>query len=88
MNYAGGCIEGPAAPLRWAEAHVDHVGSPRPRPAPLDGPVQPGVRPHARPVGHSTTRITEMVYRHELRPVLEDGAMEMDRIFPGVISDP
>jgi hypothetical protein len=29
-----------------------------------------------------------MVYRHELRPVLEDGAMEMDRIFPGVISDP
>ncbi|MCP9971416.1 hypothetical protein LUX57_45125 [Actinomadura madurae] len=41
----------------------------------------------ARLVGHSSTRVTETVYRHELRPVLEDGAMEMDRIFPGMISD-
>ncbi|GAA2159932.1 hypothetical protein GCM10009727_72350 [Actinomadura napierensis] len=41
----------------------------------------------ARLVGHSSTRVTETVYRHELRPVLEDGATEMDRIFPGMISD-
>ncbi|MFI0412449.1 tyrosine recombinase XerC [Actinomadura sp. 3N508] len=41
----------------------------------------------ARLVGHSSTRVTETVYRHELRPVLEDGATEMDRIFPGAISD-
>lgn len=61
--------------------------APVPHPAPLDGPVQPGVRPRARPVGHSTTRITETVYLHELRPVLEDGAMEMERIFPSVISE-
>lgn len=37
----------------------------------------------ARLVGHSSTRVTETVYRHQLRPVLESGATQMDRIFPG-----
>ncbi|MFC4948111.1 site-specific integrase [Pseudonocardia sp. GCM10023141] len=37
----------------------------------------------ARLVGHSGTTVTEQVYRHQLRPVLEDGATAMDRIFPG-----
>jgi hypothetical protein len=32
-------------------------------------------------VGHAGTRVTESVYRHELRPVLLDGAAAMDRIF-------
>jgi integrase len=32
-------------------------------------------------VGHSGTSVTEKVYRHQLRPVLLDGAVEMDRIF-------
>lgn len=32
-------------------------------------------------VGHAGTRVTEAVYRHQLRPVLLDGATAMDRIF-------
>ena len=31
--------------------------------------------------GHAGTTVTEKVYRHELRPVLLDGAVVMDRIF-------
>jgi integrase len=31
--------------------------------------------------GHSGTTVTEKVYRHQLRPVLLDGAVVMDRIF-------
>ena len=34
--------------------------------------------------GHAGTTVTEKVYRHQLRPVLLDGAVAMDRIFaPG-----
>jgi hypothetical protein len=36
----------------------------------------------SRLVGHSSTAVTELVYRHQLRPVLEDGAVAMDQIFP------
>jgi len=36
----------------------------------------------ARLVGHSGTSVTELVYRHQIRPVLEDGATAMDEIFP------
>jgi integrase len=36
----------------------------------------------ARLVGHQTTTVTETVYRHQLRPVIEDAASAMDRIFP------
>jgi integrase len=36
----------------------------------------------SRLVGHSDTTVTERVYRHQLRPVVEEGASEMDRIFP------
>lgn len=36
----------------------------------------------ARLVGHSGTHVTETVYRHQIRPVLEDGATAMDRLFP------
>jgi integrase len=32
-------------------------------------------------VGHSGTSVTEKVYRHQLRPVLLDGAQTMDKIF-------
>jgi integrase len=35
----------------------------------------------SRLVGHSSTRVTEVVYRHELRPVLRTGAEAMDKIF-------
>ena len=31
--------------------------------------------------GHSGTSITETVYRHQVRPVLLNGAIAMDRIF-------
>ncbi|MFC5830843.1 tyrosine-type recombinase/integrase [Nonomuraea insulae] len=36
----------------------------------------------ARLVGHTGTAITEKVYRLQIRPVMEEGATAMDRIFP------
>jgi len=36
----------------------------------------------ARLVGHSGTTVTEQVYRHQLRPVMEDAATAIDRLFP------
>lgn len=36
----------------------------------------------ARLLGHNGTAVTERVYRHQLRPVLEEGATVMDAIFP------
>jgi integrase len=33
-------------------------------------------------VGHASTRVTELVYRKELRPVLTRGAAAMDSLFP------
>jgi integrase len=38
----------------------------------------------ARLVGHSSTRITETVYRRELRPVITTGAEVMDAVFQNV----
>jgi len=35
----------------------------------------------ARLVGHSGTTVTELVYRHQLRPVVQTGARVMDRLF-------
>jgi integrase len=35
----------------------------------------------SRLVGHSGTAVTEAVYRHELRPVIQTGATAMDRLF-------
>jgi integrase len=36
----------------------------------------------SRLVGHTGTTVTEKVYRHQLRPVIQHGAVAMDRIFP------
>jgi site-specific recombinase XerD len=36
----------------------------------------------ARLVGHSGTAVTEAVYRKQIRPVMEQGAMAMNQIFP------
>lgn len=33
-------------------------------------------------VGHANTKVTELVYRHQLRPVIQHGAKAMDIIFP------
>jgi len=33
-------------------------------------------------VGHSSTVVTETVYRQELRPVIRTGADAMDKLFP------
>jgi integrase len=33
-------------------------------------------------VGHANTRVTELVYRKELRPVLTRGAVAMGALFP------
>lgn len=37
--------------------------------------------------GHAGTRVTEQVYRHQLRPVLLGGAVAMDRIFGAQTDD-
>jgi integrase len=37
----------------------------------------------ARLAGHNQTATTELVYRHELRPVIATGAEVMDRILSG-----
>jgi integrase len=36
----------------------------------------------SRLVGHSGTSVTELVYRKQIRPVVEDGAVAMNRLFP------
>src|SRR3569833_1558824 len=35
----------------------------------------------SRLVGHAGTTVTEQIYRKQIRPVIEDGALAMDRIF-------
>jgi integrase len=37
----------------------------------------------ARLAGHANSRTTELVYRHQLRPVMEKGAEAMDQLFKG-----
>jgi integrase len=41
----------------------------------------------SRLMGHNGTTVTELVYRHQLRPVVEHGAEAMDRIFGGPEGD-
>jgi integrase len=35
----------------------------------------------ARLAGHATSRTTELVYRHQLRPIMEKGVQAMDQLF-------
>ena len=35
----------------------------------------------ARLVGHASSKVTETVYRHQLRPVITTGAEKMDALF-------
>jgi integrase len=37
----------------------------------------------ARLAGHTNSRTTELVYRHQLRPIMEKGAEAMDKLFTG-----
>jgi hypothetical protein len=39
------------------------------------------IRPVQLLVGHVSTTVTEIVYRHEIRPALTKGATAMDKIF-------
>jgi hypothetical protein len=41
----------------------------------------------SRLMGHKGTAVTELVYRHELRPVIESGASVMDSVFPLALED-
>lgn len=41
----------------------------------------------SRLVGHSGTTVTELVYRHQLRPVIQTGATVMDQLFGEQSSD-
>ena len=34
-------------------------------------------------VGHSGATVTDLVYRHQLRPVIQTGAIVMDQLFSG-----
>jgi integrase len=36
----------------------------------------------ARLAGHTSSRTTEIVYRHQLRPIMENGALAMDELVP------
>jgi integrase len=36
----------------------------------------------ARLAGHTNSRTTELVYRHQLRPIMEKGAQALDQLFP------
>ncbi len=38
----------------------------------------------ARLVGHASSKVTESVYRHQLRPVLTTGAEKMDALLSGI----
>ena len=38
-------------------------------------------------MGHLGTAVTEPVYRHELRPVLQSGASIMDTVFQHVVRE-
>jgi integrase len=38
-------------------------------------------------VGHRGTTVTELVYRHQLRPVIQTGATVMDQLFKRGSSD-
>jgi integrase len=42
----------------------------------------------SRLVGHKSTTVTEKVYRQQIRPVMDEGATAMDRIFPELIEEP
>jgi integrase len=42
----------------------------------------------ARLAGHSSSRTTEVVYRHELRPVITTGADAMDKMFNRMMGRP
>ncbi len=42
----------------------------------------------SRLVGHSGTSVTELVYRKQIRPVVEDGAVAMNRLFPSRDGEP
>jgi hypothetical protein len=44
------------------------------------------VVPHCKPQ-HASSRTTETIYRHELRPVITTGADVMDKIFTAVQRD-
>ncbi|HKG48958.1 MAG TPA: tyrosine-type recombinase/integrase, partial [Actinomycetales bacterium] len=35
----------------------------------------------SRLVGHRSTAVTELVYRQQIRPVVQSGAVVMDRLF-------
>ena len=42
----------------------------------------------ARLVGHTGgSNVTELIYRKQIRPVIDDGATAMDRLFPDDAQD-
>ena len=42
----------------------------------------------ARVVGHSSTKVTELVYRKQLRPMLTEGTAVMETLFELPPADP
>jgi integrase len=46
-----------------------------------------GIEDISHLVGHKGTQVTELVYRHQLRPVIQTGATAMDGLFPLPVED-
>ena len=75
--------------LRWDHVHLDGNRDAQPwtprelRHSFVSVPSDAGipVEQIAQLVGHSGTTVTELVYRHQLRPVIQTGATVMDSLF-------
>ena len=68
---------------RWCRPEPGRVDAARATSLVRLGSVDAGVplEEISQLVGHSGTSVTELVYRHQLRPVIQTGATVMDRLF-------
>jgi hypothetical protein len=73
---------GPLSPSQPPTESGEVLGGAKPTAALLSDTGMP-LKQIARLVGHAGTNVTETVYRHQIRPVIEDGATAMDQLLPG-----
>ncbi|MCA1704179.1 MAG: bifunctional DNA primase/polymerase, partial [Actinobacteria bacterium] len=78
----GGYVRAPGALVHGHPYTVVHDTDPVPLPAWLLTRLRPTPLPPHPTDRHSGTSVTELVYRKQIRPVVEDGAVTMDRLFP------
>ena len=92
VRLTGRHRNGPAQRPTWVPTHPDscrtqpgRVDTPRELPhsfVSLLSDAKVPIEVISRLVGHSGTAVAEGVYRHQIRPVVEEAATEMERIFP------